>query len=58
MQLKLINIPKEWILSREVLTGLEVNANYSSNVFANSYSTYNTLIPLYGGYFVTPLLTQ
>jgi hypothetical protein len=23
-----------------------------------SYSTYNTLIPSYGGYFVTPLRTQ
>jgi hypothetical protein len=33
----LINIPKEWILSRRVLTGLEVNANYRSNLFANSY---------------------
>jgi hypothetical protein len=34
----LINIPKEWILSRKVLTGLKVNANYRrSNVFANSY---------------------
>jgi hypothetical protein len=41
---QVINIPKEWILPRKVLTGLEVNANYRSNLFANSYSLRSEII--------------